>query len=120
MGELPEVINHTKRKSRKSHLCTSCGSKIEKGENYMYISGIWGGEPASFKLCNCCEKVINGFKLMDETLLDEDGPTLDRGGVSAWLQDFLSLGWQGEEAAIDIAKTFDLPISYARSQLKLT
>ena len=114
MNDMPECSRSTKRKARKNHKCSNCGAVIEKGTDYEFISGIWSGEPQSFKMCNNCEKVFDNFKLMDKNLGYEDGPTLDRGGIGCWLQDFMCYSWHGEKAAQDIAKLFDVPVDYVR------
>lgn len=37
---MPIVLNDTKRKARKDHICNYCGGKILHGETYYYQSGI--------------------------------------------------------------------------------
>lgn len=119
MNDMPICSNRTKRKARKDHKCTNCRCEIKSGTEYTYISGIWNGEPESFKLCENCRKVIDNFELIDKDLAYDEGPGLDRGGISCWLQDFIYAGWKGEEAANDIAKLFDVPLDYARDRLGL-
>lgn len=54
MSVEPTVIKHTTRLARKEHKCCECGTKIVKGMHYDYTSGIWDGEPRSFKQCVEC------------------------------------------------------------------
>lgn len=119
MNDLPECSYEKNRTARKNHKCTSCMADILKGDNYTYISGIWSGEPESFKLCANCKNVVDNFKKMDEHLGYEDGPSLDLGGVGAWLQGFMCRSWHGEEAAKDIADLFGLQCSYVRRVIGL-
>ena len=51
----------TIRKARKDHQCYECGEPIAKGTQYEYVSGIWEGEPTSFKTCLACVDVRNHF-----------------------------------------------------------
>lgn len=114
MNDMPECSAWLNRKARKDHKCTSCGAVIEKGTTYTYISGIWNGEPESYKLCDNCAAIVSDFKKMDKSLGWDEGPTLCRGGVGAWLQDFMYRGWHGEEAAKDISDLFGVPLDYVR------
>jgi hypothetical protein len=44
-----------KPKAIKAHKCCECGGEIQPGEVYHYHSGIWEGEPFSFKVCIDCD-----------------------------------------------------------------
>ena len=112
MNEMPSVCNDKTRKARKDHKCSNCGESITKYSNYHYISGIWNGYPNGFKLCNNCYSVISNFREMDKDISYEDGPDLGRHGISCWLQGFLCVGYQGKEAAEDMAKRLKVPVSY--------
>lgn len=45
------------RKARKEHICCECGEKIQSGEQYEYVSGIWSGKPDEFKTCILCKRI---------------------------------------------------------------
>ena len=53
----PECMFTTIRRARKEHKCVECHEKIHKGEKYEYISGIWDGEPHSYKTCLPCSEI---------------------------------------------------------------
>ena len=55
----PEVFRVIWRKARKQHTCCECGSPIDRDERYQYSSGIWQGEPNSFKTCEFCAEKRN-------------------------------------------------------------
>ena len=52
--EAPECISTEWRKARKEHRCIECHVPIAPGELYEFISGIWDGEPDSYKTCRAC------------------------------------------------------------------
>ena len=54
MCELPQVYTELWPKARKPHKCCECGGKIQPGEKYRKITGIWGGKPDTFKQCADC------------------------------------------------------------------
>lgn len=58
MSETPSAFKTVTRKARKEHKCCECRDDIYIGEEYQYSSGIWDGEPDSFKQCLCCAKVM--------------------------------------------------------------
>ena len=39
---------------RKPHICASCQKEIKAGENVLYESGFYGGEPVSAYTCLKC------------------------------------------------------------------
>ena len=43
------------------HKCCECNREILHGEQYEYISGIWDGEPASYKTCLDCKSLRDVF-----------------------------------------------------------
>lgn len=69
MIEYPQAYREKRRKSRKEHKCSECLGKITVGEIYLYISGIWDSEPASYKQCFDCESLI---KEINSTRKDYD------------------------------------------------
>ena len=60
-GNKPDAFKERHRTARKQHMCCECNRLIEKGEKYLYESGIWKDEPKSFKTCVDCESVRNTF-----------------------------------------------------------
>lgn len=60
-GESPECFSAKDRVARKEHQCFECGREIRKGETYRYESGIWDGEPRSYKTCQDCASVRDEF-----------------------------------------------------------
>lgn len=57
MSELPECSTRANPKARKEHRCCECRGTIFIGEHYEKESGIWAGEPASFKTCSDCTEL---------------------------------------------------------------
>lgn len=57
IDEMPECYRKTERKARVAHRCCECHGEIKPGELYFYHSGIWAGEPSSYKICCDCEKL---------------------------------------------------------------
>lgn len=51
---MPSCFKENRRTARKQHFCCECGGIIKPLDAYQYISGIWEGDPASFKTCNPC------------------------------------------------------------------
>lgn len=113
MNELAKCSTAIARKARKVHKCYGCYAEIKVGDVYQYTSGVWD-EPASFKHCLSCAKVIDNFHLMDENLSCYDGPSFDWGGVNEFLCGFVYSGWHGIEAANDTVKLFNVPLEYAK------
>lgn len=50
----PEYIYQRQRKARKDHACCECSRTIKAGSRYEFTSGIWDGEPSSYKTCLRC------------------------------------------------------------------
>lgn len=119
MNEMPECSNSVVRKARKNHTCSTCGANIKSGEEYLYVSGIWSGEPNSYKACANCESVFDNFKEMDNDLSFEDGPSISMGGVSVFLQGFLSIHYSGIQAAKDMAERLKVPLWYIKKMIGL-
>lgn len=49
------------RKARKEHKCLSCGSKIQKDEEYLYVSWSVDGTVIHWKLCRFCANLTSRF-----------------------------------------------------------
>lgn len=60
--EMPACSDSVMRKARKQHKCYECQRPIEPGERYEYYSGIWDGEPESYKTCRHC-KIARDFHM---------------------------------------------------------
>jgi hypothetical protein len=68
--DMPSAFWESKPRARKIHECDECRNKIEKGEHYRRVSGVWSGEFSHYKICNGCE-TLRGLvhKLGVETFL---------------------------------------------------
>ena len=47
--------------ARKKHRCYECFQDIQPGEKYEYVSGIWDGDPQTYKTCLDCKSIRNVF-----------------------------------------------------------
>ena len=54
VGYGPEAWSEKWRVARVHHKCCACDESIAPGHRYHYLSGIWDGEPDSFKHCQRC------------------------------------------------------------------
>jgi|UPI0004080412 hypothetical protein len=59
---IPSAFREKMRKARKPHNCCECLEKINIGENYQYCSGVWDGEPDSYKTCISCLKLRENYE----------------------------------------------------------
>jgi hypothetical protein len=50
------------RKARKEHTCCECDLKIQPGQSYEVISGVWDGQPQEFKTCLSCMQIRDHFQ----------------------------------------------------------
>lgn len=57
MCEAPSVYRFAASQARKPHRCVECGRRIEPGEIYEYVWGVWDGTPASIHTCTECFEV---------------------------------------------------------------
>lgn len=62
MSDLPEAFQVMTRKAKKQHKCCECHQQINIGDEYEYSSGIWGGEPHSFKTCKTCAAIREEYR----------------------------------------------------------
>lgn len=53
--DVPSCYWETRPRARKPHKCCECGTRIEPGEDYHRIAGVWDGEFGCFKSCAACE-----------------------------------------------------------------
>ena len=49
MSEMPSCFSSKLRRAKVWHKCCECRQAINPGDEYRYSSGIWDGEPDSFK-----------------------------------------------------------------------
>ncbi len=100
MSDRPGCFNSITRTARKDHKCCECWRTIKAGEKYQYSSGVWDGEPDSFKQCLNCHDIMNLTSLVDEY----DAPGF--GELRRWFEGFVCRGLNGEtwlrEMAADI------------------
>ncbi len=59
--EMPQAFTKKIRRSRKEHKCCECKQVIKVGSEYEYCSGIWEGQPDSFKTCASCADVRDHY-----------------------------------------------------------
>ena len=57
----PEFYSEAWRTARKVHKCYECGRKIEPGEKYEVVSGVWDGDFETYKTCNDCHTARSMF-----------------------------------------------------------
>lgn len=61
----PSVYRERRRKARVPHRCSSCGHVIQRGELYVYSSGIWDGRPNDYKRHELCAVLEDRTRAMD-------------------------------------------------------
>ena len=81
--EQPQGYREIRRKARKPHRCGDCKGMIQPGEHYMYISGLWEGEPENFSRCYDCNQIRCDIK---NTTGDDNCMPLN--GLLNWLLDY--------------------------------
>ena len=97
------------RIARKQHKCCECRTTINQGDQYAFTSGVWNGEPESFKMCkNCWEIHAQTARYVMFTPNEgDDYPCF--GGLINWFQDRMSIGFKGESFVLDMAKAIQVP-----------
>jgi len=93
MIDMPEAFTSTTRKAAKEHKCCECGDTINKGDQYQYSSGIWDGEPRSFKQCLNCSMIMNAAAQNAEYA--DEGPGFR--GLRIWFEEHQCRGFTGQE-----------------------
>lgn len=53
-----ETISIVKRKARKDHICDTCRSRIQKGEEYEISTNKDNGELYTWKQCYHCKPIV--------------------------------------------------------------
>lgn len=71
MSDMPTAYRMVKRVARKDHKCCECRGVIKRGETYNYHSGIWSGEPESYKVCVDCDALRSQYVMDCELMVDE-------------------------------------------------
>lgn len=85
----PSVFTEKNPKARKSHTCYECRREIKPGEVYRNETGIWDGDPSTYKTCADCLSIRNvlfcGFEYgrlwecLDEHVRESEGEVLTEG-----------------------------------------
>lgn len=52
--ESPSVFHEETRKAIRPHKCGECGRRIQTGETYEHVWGVWGGVSSHHKTCLHC------------------------------------------------------------------
>ena len=60
--DMPQAFQVQTRTAKKQHTCCECSQTISAGDKYEYSSGIWDGEPSSFKTCSSCAEIRQEYK----------------------------------------------------------
>lgn len=89
-NEMPKCITTIQRVARKAHKCCECENPINKGDIYLYTSGVWD-MPQSYKQCVKCGET---FDLAVKVAMDklycydyDEGPGF--GGMHEWIREFI-------------------------------
>lgn len=69
---MPSCFKEIYRVARKQHKCCECGGIIEPLDVYQYISGVWDGQPDSFKTCTPCTEARDFYEENFKVLRDSD------------------------------------------------
>lgn len=94
MCELPSAFKSIERKAAKPHKCCECGSAIQKGDRYQYSSGVWNGEPDSYKQCLNCHEILIAAATYGRK---EDLEPIGFGELREWFFDFMCRDYKGVE-----------------------
>jgi len=116
MSDIPSAFKTTTRKAAKEHKCCECGDTINKGDQYQYSSGIWGGEPSSFKQCLNCHEIMEAAIISAEYA--DEGPSF--GCLRIWFEDFQCLGLTGHEWLSGMAKEIRIEEEKLNRLLRVT
>jgi hypothetical protein len=92
MSESPEAFTTKTRKARKVHKCCECYQLISIGEEYQASSGIWDGEPASYKQCLGCRSIMTA--VYAKIQYDDDAPGF--GEMKDYFNNYVDSNYSGE------------------------
>ena len=53
-GPTPSIYDVRVYRAKKQHVCEECSRKIQKGELYERVFGVWEGRPEVFRSCEHC------------------------------------------------------------------
>jgi len=93
MSEMPSAFNSITRKARKEHKCCECGVEIKKGDKYRYSSGIWDGEPDSYKQCSDCHEIMMAASSYDR---NNHGDGVAFRELREWFFGFMCIDFKGQ------------------------
>lgn len=99
MCEQAKCFTEKKRKARKQHFCCECRAIINKGDYYVYSSGIWD-DPMSFKTCLNCDLVRSAIvkNINDKNENEFDFCDAAFGGMQEAFQSRICSSFKGSEA----------------------
>lgn len=64
----PSLFEQRMIKARKTHTCAECGAKIQQGETYEHIKGLWDGTFSTFRTCGLCVAMIKELMISNRIL----------------------------------------------------
>ncbi len=118
MCELPQAFQTKQRRARKEHKCCECGQTINKGDLYQYSSGIWDGEPSSYKQCFSCN-VISQAVLVHPAYETDFNDGLAFGELREFFFGYLCTGFNGQKALNSFAKDLGFEPRFLNKLLNL-
>ncbi len=62
----PSVYRESIRTAKKQHKCSECGATIKPKDQYVYIFGVWDGDPRFYKQCMRCKTVGDHIRDLDD------------------------------------------------------
>lgn len=116
MSESPSCFTQKHRKARKSHKCCECYQVIEKGDVYLYSSGVWGGIPSSFKQCSSCDAIITAIQCSDH--YDHDCG-LEFGELKEYFYQELCTDFNGDVALTEFERRYKVDKDILQKLLNL-
>ena len=113
----PTAFSETTRKARKAHKCCDCDTTIQPGDQYVISSGIWDGEPDSYKHYMNCHEIFKAASESAEYV--EEGPAFQ--GLWEWLTNELHYTYTGKnlESLTQLSNKIGIPAETLNSYLKL-
>lgn len=103
-GERCDVWAESMRKARKPHWCSTCTMAIQRGDFYVYISGVFDRSGFSEHSCLRCHQAAREFAARHDSLL-YTGPTMREMFDTCLSDEPDSAQWIGEHYAIDASGT---------------
>lgn len=59
--DFPSFFKQKYRKAQNEYLCSECGSKINKGDQYEYVQMLQDGDWDTFRTCLTCDEIRQAF-----------------------------------------------------------